>query len=76
MVDVNSTFESIFGTLGSVTQSIRGIIESVAGEYTILATLAIAAVGGYYISRRYPIGSVTTNIIAYALIIFLILQFV
>ena len=69
-------FNSIFGFLHMLTESLRGIISSLFPSYATLAILGISVLGGAYIAKKFPNLLTKSAIAAYTIIIFLILKFI
>lgn len=73
---VEQIFTSVFGAIGQVTGILRGLVNSIAPEYTTLILLGLSLAGGYYLNKKYPNLNAKVVFVLYGLIIFLILRFV
>jgi len=68
--------DSIFTSIGKLTGSLRGFVNTSFPQYSTIIILGAAAVGGYYLSKKYPKVEGFTAIALYSLLFFLILKFV
>jgi len=75
MVNSNEIINSIFDLIGSIAEYIRGTLASISPDNSMIILLALSAVGGFYLAKRYPKLEGVLTIVVYTVIIFLLLGF-
>ena len=76
MVEIEGAVNSFLGVIGQITGAIRGMITSLAPEYSTIVLLAVSFAGGYYLNQRYPNALTKWAFVLYGIIFFLLLKFV
>lgn len=68
--------EQIASFIHPITEFIRSLVASVAGQFADLVLLGLSLAGGWYLAGRYPKIEGFLTIVMYGLIIFLVTNFV